>query len=92
MNKKINTVLFMLAATVGTTLTALVLIIIPVIILVAIMGEKFAEVTNVILPILFIASMIGTFLIYSLVMKRINEKVDMEKYFDPMVAKKKKPL
>lgn len=89
MNKKINTILFILGATVVITVITLVLIMVPVIILGLIMKDAFAQISMIVIPLLLVAAMAGSYFIYSFIIKKINDKIDMNKYFDPLFGKKK---
>ena len=90
MNKKVNTALFIVGATVGTTLLALILIIIPTAIMIIIMKDGFAEIAPIAVSVIFLVGIVGSFLIYSFIMKKVTEKVDMEKYFHPILVRKKR--
>ena len=90
MNKKTNTVLFMLGATIYNLLVMGVLFAIPFVILILAFKERIAGILPIISLVLFLAALAGSFFIYGLTMKKISEKVDMDKYFDP-IFKKKKP-
>jgi len=66
MNKKLNTALFMIGATVFNLVLLFVLIVV------------------------FLAAMVGSFLIYNQVVKWIARKIDMEKYFLPLFKRRPK--
>ena len=93
MNKKLNTVLFILCATIFNIIVAVISFI-----LFLIFYSKF------IMPIIaesgyswgftliFIASLAVSFAVYRIVLKKFLDKIEIEKYFDPLfVSKYKKP-
>lgn len=91
MNKKTNTVFFMIGATIYNLLV-MVVFAIPFVILILAFKERIAGNLPVIIISLvpFLGAPAGSFFIYGLTMRKISEKVDMDKYFEP-VFKKKKP-
>jgi len=88
MNKKLNYVLFLLATTAINIVIMGLLFFIPFV-LIAIIFKKYID---TVLPILYIVmplvSIFGGFLIYSKLYKIFRQKVDMEKYFEPLFKKK----
>ena len=42
-----------------------------------------------VIPVIFVLSIVGSFLIYRLAIKILMKKVDMEKYFDPIFGKRR---
>ena len=89
MNKKANTLLFILGATVFNLLTMAVLFIVPLVVLLLIFKESLGNFFAVLSLLLFFGALVGTFFIYGWVMKKIQAKIDMDKYFDPIFKKKK---
>ena len=88
MNKKLNYVLFLLVTTVINIVIMGLLFIVPFV-LFALLFKKYID---TVLPILYIVvplfSIFGGFLIYSKLYKIFRQKVDMEKYFEPLFKKK----
>jgi fumarate reductase subunit D len=81
MNKKVNTLLFVLGATV---LNILITIIIFIVLFFACVGLLPEDVAGNALPFIFIAALVASFFIYNAVLKIVTKKVDMDKYFDPI--------
>ncbi len=91
MNKKTNTVLFVLGATVFNLLLMAILFFVPLVLLSLVFGEKLAGVFGVLSIVLFFAALVGSFFVYGWVMKRISARVDMDRYFEPIFKKRNKP-
>ena len=93
MNKKMNTILFLLGATVFNVLAALLSFIILMILyanfileMIPGSGQEWG------FTIIFILSIGISFLTYRAVIKFLIKKIDIEKYFDPIFVRKyKKP-
>ncbi len=84
MNKKVNTALFMLGATVFNLVLLAVLMLAG---LVAILALKLPQLLVI---VWFLLSMVGSFLIYNQVVKWLARKIDMEKYFLPLFKRRPK--
>jgi len=88
MNKKMNTILFILGATVFNVIIAVISFI-----LLAILYAKFLF--PIISPsgqswgfsLIFIASIAVSIFVYRLVLKALLKRIDVEKYFDPLFVK-----
>jgi hypothetical protein len=89
MNKKTNTILFILGATVFNLITMAILFFVPLLILLMLFRENLGSYFGILTIFLFIGALVGSFVIYGFVMKRISAKVDMDKYFEPIFRKKK---
>ncbi|MAG13818.1 MAG: leader peptide processing enzyme [Spirochaetales bacterium] len=93
MNKKVNTVLFILGATAVNIITMLFILLLGIYLI----GELFSEtaqesVGSVLFILLFFISIGGSFFIYNRVIKFISKKIDMDKYFHPIFRpRKQKP-
>lgn len=90
MNKKANTILFILGATVFNV----VVMIAVFIALFVLYGQLIAEsvppqVNQIVVLVLFIGSIALTYFIYHKVIQWAQKKWDLEKYFDPIFGKKK---
>ena len=90
MNKKVNTLLFILGATlfniIVTVLCFVVLMVLYVKFLMPLLpGDDHAWA----FPIMFIAAIAATFFLYRLVLKLLLKKIQVDKYFDPIIGKKK---
>lgn len=92
MNKKANTLLFILGATVVNVLVTLVLFVALFVLVGYFLAPVLPEsVTSILVMVVFIASIAGTYFIYHAVVKLLAKKIDMEKYFDPIFRTRRKP-
>ena len=91
MNKKLNTVLFML----GATLINVLMVIVGFILLSLLYINFLAP----ILPagsetwafaLIFIGAIVLSFVAYRALMKLLEKKIDIEKYFDPIFVRRRK--
>ena len=90
MNKKLNTLLFILGATVFNLLLMIILMVILFGVVPLLLGEGlYKRVMPFLVPILFIAAIVATFFIYNAIMKFVTRKIDMEKYFHPIFKGKR---
>jgi membrane protein implicated in regulation of membrane protease activity len=91
MNKKTNSLLFVLGGTLFNILITILSFIILWLIYAKFASPELQESTmGWILPILFVAAIIISFLAYRVVVKIIMQKVDMDKYFDPLFGQRRK--
>jgi membrane protein implicated in regulation of membrane protease activity len=92
MNKKVNTLLFILGATVfNIVITVLSFFILLFIYAKLIMGLLPQEAQSWSFPLLFIAAIVISFFVYKLVLGFLIKKVNVEKYFDPILNSRNKP-
>jgi len=90
MNKKANTVLFLLGATVFNLLMMFLLIVIFLVLIRVIFGDSLnPNVLSILMIVVFIGSIAASFFIYGRVVKWLARKIDMEKYFLPLFRRKK---
>jgi len=90
MNKKLNTLFFIIGATVFNLLIMLVLMLISLTLVgVIFRGNLNPNILSVLMMVIFLSSIIGSFVIYSWLVKRIAKKIDMDKYFLPLFKKRK---
>ena len=91
MNKKVNTLLFILGATVFnilvTVLSFLLLLIIYARFFLRVLPEA-AQMWS--FPLMFIAAMVIGFLSYRYALRFLMKKIEMEKYFDPLFVRKQR--
>jgi len=91
MNKKVNTILFILGATVFniliTVMFFLLLLVAYAKFLLPVLPEG-AQTWS--FPLIFIAALAIAFLIYRYAIRFLMNKVDMEKYFDPLFVSKQR--
>jgi hypothetical protein len=89
-NKKTNTLLFIL----GGTVFNIIVTILSFTTLLLIYGKFFANLlpergAAYAIPVIFVASIIASFFIYRLVIRTLFKKVDMGKYFDPIFKQRR---
>ena len=90
MNKRTNTVLFLVGATVFNLLVMFALIVISLVLISAIFRDRLSpNLMSILMVVIFIGSIAASFLIYSRVIKWLSRKVDMEKYFMPIFKKRR---
>jgi hypothetical protein len=87
MNKKVNTLLFVLGATAFNILATIILFVALFFICVRLLPEN---IVSGALPFVFIGSLVGSFFAYNALLKIITAKIDMDKYFDPIFKAKRK--
>ena len=92
MNKKLNTVLFMVGATVFNLLVIAILVLIPSVTVLLILRALEVTISGQTVSILglvfFLAALGGSFFVYGFAMRKLSERVDMDKYFEPLFRKK----
>jgi hypothetical protein len=84
MSKKTNTLLFILGGTVFNILVTVISFIILLVIYSSVHTRLPESAAAWILPVIFIGSIVISFLVYRVIIKIITKKVDMDKYFDPL--------
>ena len=85
MSKKTNTILFILVATVFNVFVTVTCFILFLIIYSKFLFPRLSEsISPWIMPVLFIASIVASFLVYRLALKIFMKKVNMEMNFDPI--------
>jgi ABC-type Na+ efflux pump permease subunit len=89
MNKKLNYVLFIVAATVVNIIIIGLLIIIPLILLRVFLGDTADSIYPIVIAFLPLLAIIGGYFIYTKLYMLFREKVNMEKYFEPIFKRKR---
>ena len=90
MNKKVNTALFLLGATVFNLLIMFVLIVLFLVVISALFRDSMnPNVLSILMIVVFIGSIAASFFIYGRLVKWLSRKIDMEKYFLPLFRRKK---
>lgn len=88
MNKKANTVLFILGATVANVLIMIVIFLALFVVFGRLIAPSLSpQINQIIMLVLFIGSIVATYFIYHRLVKWLSEKYDLEKYFDPIFRK-----
>ena len=91
MNKKANTALFIVGATVVNILLMIILIIIGFAIISAVLPQKAnPQLASILFLVVFLAAIAGSFFIYHKVVQFVSKRVDMEKYFHPIFKPRKR--
>ena len=91
MNKKINTVLFVLGATVVNIILMICLALLGLYILSLLpLQQMGGGVRSILMIVVFIGSVVGTFFLYHALVKIVSKRIDMEKYFHPIFKKEAK--
>jgi hypothetical protein len=90
MNKKANTVLFVLGATVFNLLIMFVLIVLFLVLISVVFRDSLnPTVISILMILVFVGSIAASFFIYSRVVKWLYRKIDMDKYFMPLFRRKR---
>ena len=85
MNKKLNTLLFVLGATVVNIILMVILLLVGILILARVLSPDINPAMGQIAFLgIFILAVLGSFFIYHRVMKLIAKRVDLDRYFDPI--------
>ena len=91
MHKKTNTILFLIGATIANLILLFVILMVPLLLYMRFLAAYVPNnLTTLIIVVIFIGAILATYGIYNTVMAKIIEKVDMNKYFDPIFHKKSK--
>lgn len=93
MNRKVNTVVFILAATIFNIFMMLVLLTVGLAAVSMItQGNQVSDaVANLVMIVLVIFSIAGAFFIYHRLVRLLSSKIDMDAYFHPIFGASKKP-
>ena len=90
MNKKLNTVLFIIGGTVFNVLVTIISFLVFLLIYSRfIYGRVSESAVSWLLPVFFAASIAASFFIYRLVIKIVMKKIDVEKYFNPLFVRRR---
>ena len=91
MNKKVNTLLFILGATIFNILVAVLGFILLTLLYIRFVMMLIPEANRSwAFSLIFLASIINSFFVYRYLLKYLLTKVDVEKYFDPLFVRKYK--
>jgi membrane protein YdbS with pleckstrin-like domain len=90
MNKKANTVLFVLGATVANVIVMIVVFVALLVPFVRFLSPALsAGVNQAVVFVIFIAAIVITYFVYHKAVKYLSEKIDMDQYFHPIFSRKK---
>jgi len=89
MNKKVNTILFILGATLFNTVVAIVSFLILMFLYARFLLPIIPQSSyNWAFSLIFIAAITISILVYRVVLKYFINKIDVEQYFDPLFVKR----
>ena len=89
MNKKLNTAIFMIIASIFNILLSLSLFILFIVGIAKIFNHKLPNYAIILIILSLFAAMAITFFVYSFLMKKISEKWDLAKYLQTVLPGKK---
>lgn len=90
MNKKLNTLLFILAASVLNIVLIILLFLLFLAVVGALLPESASNSTVQLLMLAaFIISVVGSHTIYSMLIRLLSKRIDMDRYFHPIFRKKR---
>lgn len=90
MNKRLTTVLFLLGATVLNVILVVAVFLILLFIPPLILGNELLQTQlQSIIPVIFVLSLVGAFLIYRFILKQVQKRIDLSKYIEPFFRRKK---
>ena len=91
MNKRVNTVLFVIGASVVNVIIMLILFLGLFVVFARFLAPSLSPGANqLIMVLIFVISIGATYFIYHRLVRWISTKIDMEKYFDPIFGRKKR--
>ncbi len=91
MNKKANTALFILGATVANILIMIVLIVVGFAVISLVLPHTASpQLASILFLLVFLAAIGGSFFIYNRIVKLISKRVDMERYFHPIFRQRRR--
>ncbi|MCL1931421.1 MAG: leader peptide processing enzyme [Treponema sp.] len=91
MNKKANTIFFILGATVFNILITVLFFLLLLIVYAKFLLPVMPEATQTwSFPLIFIAAIAIAFIVYRYAVRFLMNKIDMEKYFDPLFVRKQR--
>lgn len=87
MNKKVNTLLFILGATIANIVIMAILFLLCLFLIARFVNPE-SSLMPLWLGLMFLVSIGGSFFLYTVIMKRITAKFELEKYLDPIFSRK----
>ncbi|MCL2192377.1 MAG: leader peptide processing enzyme [Treponema sp.] len=92
MNKKLNTFLFILGATLFNILVVVVTWLLLMVIFVRFFLSLLPETSvNWAFSLIFIGAIVVSFIVYRLVLNKLTSKINFEDYFDPIIKSRRPP-
>ncbi|MCL2126914.1 MAG: leader peptide processing enzyme [Treponema sp.] len=91
MNKKVNTLFFIIGATLFNILITVLFFLLLLVVYARFIMPGLPEGAQAwAFPMIFIASIAASFAIYRFALKLLLKKIEMEKYFDPIISSKRR--
>jgi len=88
MNKKLNTLLFILGATLFNILVVIATALLFVVIFVRFFLSHVPDTAvNWAFSLIFIAAIVVSFIVYRVVLNKLTKKINFEDYFDPIIRR-----
>jgi hypothetical protein len=92
MNKKVNTILFILGATVFNIITTVLSFLLLLLLYVNCLARFLPQEANAwSFPLIFIAAIAVSFFVYKYALGFLLKKINIEKYFDPIINTRNRP-
>lgn len=90
MNKKVNTVLFIIAATIFNVVVMVIIMTLGLALLSMLVGENMNPgMAQFLFLMLFVLSIAGAFGVYHLAIGLLSKRIDMEKHFHPIFRRRR---
>ncbi len=89
MNKKINTIIFVIFSTIIDFIIIFIFLIIGIIIISLLSGHVSPIFQQILIIPLFLLSIFGTLFIHKFIIDFISKRIDINKYFSPIFGKSK---
>jgi len=90
MNKRLNTVLFVLAASVVNVIIMLALFLALFVVFARFLAPSLSPgVNQLIMVLIFVLSIGATYFIYHRLIRLLSNKIDLDQYFDPIFGRRK---
>ena len=90
MNKKVNTFLFIIAATIFNVVVMMVIMTTGLALLSLLVGESINPgIAQFLFLLLFVVSIAGAFGVYHIAIRLLSKRIDMEKYFHPIFRRRR---
>lgn len=90
MNKKVNTLLFVLGATIVNILIMLIIVVFGLVLLGRLPEHIQESVGQILFVLLFLVAIGGSFYAYHKIIGYVSKKIDMDKYFHPIFKPRQK--
>ncbi len=90
MNRKVNTALFIVGATILNIVLMLILMGVGLFLVSFLFGNSINETgASIAFLVVFVGSIAGAFFVYHRIVRLISKKIDMDQYFHPIFGRRK---